>query len=401
MVKPPPVASTLAAAGSSAAAWSDAAFAPRKRARDAVCSRTGYSSAAVDRALDRLFEPLTAAALGATIAAELGTLGVLDGFVERPGVGRVRALPLGRVCVISSRTTVGVALIPAIFALCANCDVLVKDREDGLVAAFFDTLAETLPALRERMRARAWRGDDDAIDLHGFDGVVAFGSDATLERISALLPFSRTFVAYPNKTSAGYVAREDLCDETAAAAIARAAAHDALLYDGEGCLSLHLLFVERGARVTPERFGQLLGRAFDDAARTDAALRSASGGAARAMARDLAAFRGSSTTYADPQCSYLVTVDPPEHVDPLLLPRTLMLRSVDAPAGAQAYLTRHGLRIEGLAASSAGEALRTLAAAAGASRIARFGRLQAPPLAGFHGGRPRIAEFVRWTVDET
>ncbi|HEV3090754.1 MAG TPA: hypothetical protein VGX91_04835, partial [Candidatus Cybelea sp.] len=69
--------------------------------------------------------------------------------------------------------------------------------------------------------------------------------------------------------------------------------------------------------------------------------------------------------------------------------------------GAQAYLTRHGLRIEGLAASSAGEALRTLAAAAGASRIARFGRLQAPPLAGFHGGRPRIAEFVRWTVDET
>jgi hypothetical protein len=37
----------------------------------------------------------------------------------------------------------------------------------------------------------------------------------------------------------------------------------------------------------------------------------------------------------------------------------------------------------------------------GASRIARFGSLQIPQLGGFHGGRPRIADFVRWIVDET
>jgi hypothetical protein len=33
-------------------------------------------------------------------------------------------------------------------------------------------------------------------------------------------------------------------------------------------------------------------------------------------------------------------------------------------------------------------------------RIAPFGTLQHPPLASPHGGRPRIAEFVRWVSDE-
>jgi hypothetical protein len=45
--------------------------------------------------------------------------------------------------------------------------------------------------------------------------------------------------------------------------------------------------------------------------------------------------------------------------------------------------------------------VRSMAAAIGASRIASFGTLQTPPLGTFHGGRPRIAEFVRWVSDQT
>jgi hypothetical protein len=37
---------------------------------------------------------------------------------------------------------------------------------------------------------------------------------------------------------------------------------------------------------------------------------------------------------------------------------------------------------------------------AGAVRLTRFGELQHPPLGGDHGGRPRIAEFIRW-IDKT
>jgi hypothetical protein len=37
-----------------------------------------------------------------------------------------------------------------------------------------------------------------------------------------------------------------------------------------------------------------------------------------------------------------------------------------------------------------------LAARIGAVRVAPFGAMQSPPVAGHHGGRPRIADFIRW-----
>ena len=105
--------------------------------------RTGYASAAVDYAFDRLFGSLTREAIEAVIAGELGTVDALDGFVASPGRPPSGALPIGRVCIISSRTTIGVAIVPAVFALCAKCSVLVKDREDFLASAFFATVART------------------------------------------------------------------------------------------------------------------------------------------------------------------------------------------------------------------------------------------------------------------
>ena len=76
-------------------------------------------------------------------------------FALRPGRPRARAIAAGSVCVVSSRTTIGVAIVPAVFALCAKCDVLVKDREDGLVRAFFSTLAEERAEFAEAARAQS------------------------------------------------------------------------------------------------------------------------------------------------------------------------------------------------------------------------------------------------------
>jgi hypothetical protein len=64
------------------------------------------------------------------------------------------------------------------------------------------------------------------------------------------------------------------------------------------------------------------------------------------------------------------------------------------------YLRRHDLALEGFATADNRSDVIDLAVVAGAVRLARFGELQNPPLAGEHGGRPRIAEFVRW-VDKT
>jgi len=397
-----PVRSIVAAIAAAAARWSDGGFAPRAHARDAVSARTGYSRATVEYAFDRLFRSLRRDAIEAVVRDELGSLDALDRFVERTGRPRARAVPIGRVCVISSRTTIGVAIVPAAFALCAKCDVLVKDREDELVSAFFATLAEELPGLSAS--ASAWESDREALDLSGFAAVVAFGADATLAEIAARLPHSTRFLPYGSKASAGYVTREALGDPAAARGIAHAAASDLLLYETEGCLSLHALFVERGGAVSPQDFAQMLAGAIDATAENLGVARGSDRVVAqRAMARDVATFRGDAGTVAltDAQSSYLLLLEPGWHEPPPFISRSLPIRSVDEPDEAVAYFRRHGIAVEALGVAGARRDLSDAALSLGAARIARLGELQSPALGDFHGGRPRIAEFVSWISDET
>ncbi len=397
MVKKP-VRSIVGAVDAAATRWSDATFAPRVQAREAASARSGYSFSAVDYAFDRLFGTLRRDAIESVISDELGSLNVLDGFADRDGRPPARALPLGRVCIVSSRTTIGVAILPAIFALCAKCHVLVKDREDYLVAAFFETLGAELAELRGAATARTWQGDDT--NLSGFDVVVAFGSDATLAHLAANLPFSARFIPFGSKASAGYVPREALNDACEAQAIARGAARDLVLYESEGCLSLHALFVERGGAISAERFAEMLVTAMGVAAVDfPTPLVEAATSARRAMARDLAIFRA-ETVYSDPRAGYLAIVDPPFEEHPLFLPRTIGIRSVESTFQAAKYFERHGIALEALAVGRPRPDLLELAARTGAARVAAFGHLQAPPLGAFHGGRPRIAEFVRWIGNE-
>lgn len=397
----PPVRAIVAALDAAGVAWSDARFEPRIRALDAVALRTGYSAPMVGYAFDRLFGSLRRDTIERVIEDELGSLDVLDGFVQRSGRPRAAALPIGRVCVASSRTTIGVAIVPAVFALCAKCDVLVKDREDRLAGAFFETLIALLPEIHDAITARAWNGDQDAGTLRDFDMVVAFGNDATLAKISSNLPYSARMIGFGTKASAGYVSRDALAGEQAARAIAAGAALDLILYESEGCLSLHALFVEDGGRIGAEQFAGFLSDAIRDAAgEFPTALGDVSAPARRAAARDLTVFRGDQY-FSDASSQFLAVLDPPRASPPFFLPRTLSIHRVERPADAAEYLERHGIELEALAIAGERRDLFELAIRTKAARIAQFGSLQAPPLGVFHGGRPRIAEFVRWIGDET
>ena len=385
--------------------WSDADFPPRVRATDRIVERTGYSVPVVEYALDRLFFSFTRDALEATVRSELGSLEALDGFTARAGRPDAWAAPLGSVCIVSSRTTVGVALVPAVFALLAKNEVLVKDREDALVAAFFETLAREHEAFGAAARAAAWSsGDEDAPALGAFDGVVAFGSDDTLKAIRNSLEAGARFIGYGTRASAGYVTRESLASETAVEAIANGAARDLVLYESEGCLSLHVLFVERGGRLSPEDFAQILAARVERAAvEFPAGARSSAQAARVAQFRDVSAFRaaaGNGAVYSDTRASYAVRAGHSPAEPPPFLPRTIGLVAVDAPDEALTYVQRHALPLEGFALSDSRPDAVRAAVASGAVRLTRFGELQHPPLGGDHGGRPRIAEFVRW-IDRT
>ncbi len=406
-----------------AARWCDADFPPRVRAQARIAQRTRYSLPVVEYALDQLFGAMTYDAILTTIEREVGAKPVA---------------PVGRVAIISSRTTIGVAIIPAIFAICADCEVVVKDREDELVASFFETLAEELggpssgpstPALRAYARddkrvcarddkrvcarddkrvdarddnsgafaAQIW--DGGARDLSAFDCVVAFGGDDALAAIRSQLKPDARFIAYGPKASIGYVTREALRDERAAARIAAGAAHDLVLYDGEGCLSLHTLFVEKGAVVPVARFTALLAGAVERANVEFPLGERDAGAIARVAAlRDLAQFRG-AVFNSDAQARFLIEPGSPDR-PPAFAPRALAVHDVDEPEEMRAYAERHALPLEACAVAGERRDVAAAAIAAGANRISAFGEMQHPSLTYAHGGRPRFAEFVRFISED-
>jgi hypothetical protein len=167
------------------------------------------------------------------------------------------------------------------------------------------------------------------------------------------------------------------------------------LYDTEGCLSLHHLFIERGATNSPQAFAELLAREVQRAAiefplgdRDPAAM------ARVANARNVAAFRaasGQGHVYSDDIASYLIVLDAPLTDPPLFLPRALIIQVVERPAQAADYLNQFGISVEAIAIAPA-IAAKQLSGLT--SRFVDFGMLQRPGIGGKHGDRPRIAEFV-------
>lgn len=371
-----------------------------------------FSKPVVEFALDRLFAPLTREALTATVAGELGSVDILDGFVERPGRPAAYARGARNVTIVSSDTTIGVALHPALFALCAKAAVTVKDRDDDFVAAVAATLAQIQPELATSFRAERWDGPDDPQAVRSLaeaDVVMAFGGDEALATIRSQCGPQTRFLAFGHRTSAGYVPREVVADEAALRRCVLGIARDALLYDGTGCLSLHAVFVERpmagSEPVDLTGFVQVLAAAFEQTAH-DFPAADPSIPSRLAGYRDGARFRatqGQGATEPGAEHPYLIVLEPAAGEAPPFLPRTLTLSLVDNPGEALRFFQRHGIRLEafGLPEGPSRPDVVSAAIASGASRLATLGALQSPPLAGEHGGTPRITPYIEWMYRDT
>ena len=380
--------------------WSDADFPPRVRASAAIGARLGYTLPVIDYALDRLFGGITAAALTAVAGAELGSLDALDRFVERDGRPDAWARGVDAVTIVSSDTTIGVAIPALVFALLAKCAVTVKDRNDALVGAFAETLAEELPELGAALTVRTWTGGDDPLEAQALgdaDVVVAFGGNDALRAVRAQCAADATFVPFGHRASTGYLSARDV--SAPAHHLADAIARDALLYDGDGCLSLHALFVQRSDDGAHERFVATLADAcaacaieFPPGPR-DAARRA--GANAYAAAAAFRAANGAGSVLRAPDAAWTIVVAPPLDELPPFGGGVIPVIFVAGIVEMAAIVAAHAIPLQAIGIADEREA-GAIAELLGAVRIAQLGEMQAPPLAGHHGGRARIADFVRW-----
>ena len=87
------------------------------------------------------------------------------------------------------------------------------------------------------------------------------GSDTAIRDIQPRVPADTQFLAYGHKLSFGVIGRSVLSHSNAAQ-VAQKAAYGVSVFDQQGCVSPHLLYVERGGDISPQAFATLLADAM-------------------------------------------------------------------------------------------------------------------------------------------
>ena len=191
---------------------------------------------------------------------------VLDDFQRLDSGRTVRAIGPELSFHVGAGTVPGVSVSSMIRALLVKSPVLLKPgRADvALPVLFARALAEEDPELGRGVAVVYWPGGDSPAEdlaLQWAEVVVAYGSSESVAGLRARTPVTTRFVPYHHRVSAGMVGRDalSLADASRVAADAAAAVS---MFDQRGCVSPHVLYVERGGATEPGAWAAALAEAM-------------------------------------------------------------------------------------------------------------------------------------------
>ncbi|MGE0824785.1 MAG: acyl-CoA reductase [Candidatus Binatia bacterium] len=369
---------------------------------------TGLSTAMIRHVLPLIFQEYRAERLQTFLQDELGDANALDTFVSRNGHTRkVFGPPL--IIQVLAGNIPGAGLDGIIFALLVKAATVVKasSTAPGLPSLFARTLAEVDPDLGACVAVVTWQGGNTSLEDVAFSRanfVIASGSEQSLAAIRSRV--HGQFIAYGHKISFALVTKESLTD---APTLARLAAYDILLFDQQGCLSPQLIYVEDGGAVSPREFAALLAQALaeceqqlprgtipPEASITIRRVRDES---------EWQALAGKDVVlHASPQgTAWTVIYDADPTFVPSSLYRTIRVKPLSSLSQLHELLIPWRSYLEAVGVAAHGPRLVQCAEMlghAGVSRICPIGTMQLPPLSWRHGGRPRLADLVRWVEVE-
>lgn len=394
--------------------WRSHDYPLRRLALESCPVETGFSRPMLERGLDAFFARFTRSNFLRLIEQDLGATSRLDGWVapgpesasERAALARgfnlVAHVAGGR---LPTPTFVQIALglltRAAVFTKCPSGTSL-------LPRLFAHSIHEIDPKLGACIELADWPGGSTLLEQALFenaDCVVATGSDSTLPTIRDRLPVATRFVPHGHRVSFAFFTREILAGFQAAKFIARAA-WDIAAWDQLGCLSPHVLYLEDGGPMTADTFCEHLAQELtrlesshpraplDDPTAAAIATR-------RSLYQVRAAHSAETRLWTSPHGTAWTIV---RETDPLFQAscghRFVYVKPVAHARQAMqsADAVRFHTSTVGLAATDdrAADLAREFALW-GATRICPVGRMQEPPLAWRHDGRPALADLVTWT----
>jgi len=379
---------------------------------------TGFGRATLERGLDNFFAKLTRESLRAWLAQELGDARRLDAFTVASGEEKFAraAIVTGpefllHICAGGlpnpawTSMVLGLLTRSAQFVKCASGAAL-------LPRLFAHSVYDADHKLGACLEVAEWRGGHAGLEDVLFaeaDCVTVTGNDETIAAIRAKLPERSRLLTYGHRVSFGYVTG-DCLSGFGAKRLAKAAVTDVVAWNQLGCLSPHVIYVQRGGELGPEQFAQLLAAELQQREQTEPR-----GDVPSEVAAVIASRRGIYEVRAAHSPDTMMWRSPDStawtvvyEADPRFamscLHRFIYVKAVsdlaEALHGADAV--RGQVSTVGLAADEepAKDIAMTLSRW-GASRICPLGQMQDPPLIWRHDGRPALGDLVTWTDWET
>ena len=386
----------------------------RKNALELGPAQTGFSRETLTRGLDNFFSQLTHDNFHTLLVQEFGDARRLDALTATVAGQRQNRMAIIKAPEFQVHIAAGnipnPTLMSMVFGLLTRSAQFVKCASGSafLPRLFAHSIYDFDPKLGACLEVAEWRGGDAALEsalLAQADCVTATGNDETLAAIRALLPVKTRFLGYGHRVSFGFVAGEDLFGSSAKKIVARAA-DDVVAWNQLGCLSPHVIYVQLGGEVAPERFAELLADELERREKIEPR-----GGLPPEHAATIAARRGfyEVRTAHSPEttrhwCSkestaWTVVYEADAHFQMSCLNRFIYVKAVaDLTAALQgADDIRGKVSTVGIAVpEEKAPEIATQLARWGATRICPLGQMQNPPLTWRHDGRPALGDLVTW-----
>lgn len=354
--------------------WRRRDFPVREATIARIAERLAMSRGLLDESIDALLAPFTVEALH-TLAQRARAC--------RPAVGAF----------VMPANVPGAGLHELVLALVGGASAIIKvsSREPFFFAALAESLAGIAPGLGARVSVVAF--DRGRFELAGTmldstDFAVVLGADETVSRLHS----ANSFFGFASRASGAFVTRGAL-EERGSETIA-ALARDVTLFEQQGCLSPHHIFLESPDTASAIRFGESMAEALSVLAHRLAPARlSFPAACAIRRMRESARWKRLGgrdvTLWEGPAMAWTVGMDPKARFQLSPGYRTVTITPIAgievleerlAPMGGklEAFSVTAGTRL----AEDATDLLRRL----GVTWICEPGSIQSPPLEWRHGG---------------
>jgi hypothetical protein len=367
---------------------------------------TGYDREMVRLGLTGYLKTFRKPQLQRFLAEDFVNPAILDNFQPLPKGGMGRAFGPQILAHVWAGNVPGLPLWSLVAGLLVKAGNIGKvPSAEPLFAGWFAQLfAEVAPELADCLAVVWWQGGNEVLEtsvLNEADLVLGYGRNESLAAIQSRVPITKRFLAFGHKVSFAMVSAAAL-NASKVSATARLMAYDVARYDQQGCYSPHVVFVECGGSVSPERFAQYLAHelaGFEEKfpLRT-LSLAEASGIVAW---RNMEEMLPGGQVFGAASGAWTVSYQAEDKVfSPSCLNRTIRVVGIDSLADVPAILTpfRTLLQTAGIAAPP--EELLALASAlgeVGITRIAAIGDMTSPEAGWHHDGRFNLLDLVEIT----